>query len=211
MRPIDADELLARMRERCDSCQHKGNRGYCLNLCEWREAIDEADDMPEIEMNVSAGVHHCAGDDGQTTGGLRGMTDVQKALSYAEGFLTAMAAVLQDREWVDGKVGNITATTAEVRKLLRSVATHTGCDESELRGLRKENEQLTAMVEEMRQAVSERTERIAKWTRDGVIPTDIPGEYVAAWKCNNCGGINTEKTAYCPGCGAPMEVERDEV
>ena len=32
------------------------------------------------------------------------MTDVQKALSYAEGFLTAMAAVLQDREYTDGKI-----------------------------------------------------------------------------------------------------------
>ena len=205
MRPIDVDELLARMRERCDSCPHKGNRGYCLNLCEWREAIDEADDMPEIEMNVSAGVHHCAGDDGQTTGGLREMTDVQKALSYAEGFLTAMAAVLQDREYTDGKIGNITATTAEVKKLLRSVATHTGCDESELRGLRKENEQLTAMVEEMRLA-SKRTERTAKWIDHGGIPTDNPGEYVASWECINCGKIVTEKTAYCPGCGAPMKV-----
>ena len=49
MRPIDADELLARMRERCDSCPHNGNREHCLNLCEWREAIDEVEDMPEIE------------------------------------------------------------------------------------------------------------------------------------------------------------------
>ena len=138
------------------------------------------------------------------------MTDEQKALGYAEGFLTALAAVLQDREWVDGKVGNITLTTAEVKKLLRSVATHTGCDESELRGLREENKLLTAQVEEMRQAVSERTEQIAKWTRDGAIPADIPGEYVAAWKCSNCGEIVTAKSAYCPGCGARMEVGGDE-
>ena len=133
------------------------------------------------------------------------MTDAQQALGYAEGFLTAMAAVLQDREYTDGKIGNITATTAEVKKLLRSVATHTGCDESELRGLRKENEQLTAMVEEMRLA-SKRTERTAKWINDGAIPTDNQGEYVSAWKCSNCGKIFTAKTAYCPGCGARMEV-----
>lgn len=63
MRPIDMDELLIRMRQRCDSCQHNGNREYCLNKCEWREAIDEVEDMPEIEMNVSAVVHHCARDD----------------------------------------------------------------------------------------------------------------------------------------------------
>lgn len=69
MRLIDADELLARMRERCDSCPRNGNREYCLNLCEWREAIDEADDMPEIEMNVIAGVHHCTRNDGQAAGG----------------------------------------------------------------------------------------------------------------------------------------------
>lgn len=55
MRPIDADELLARMRERCDSCQHKGNREHCLNLCEWREAMDEVEDSPEIEASVNAG------------------------------------------------------------------------------------------------------------------------------------------------------------
>ena len=136
------------------------------------------------------------------------MMDATKALSYAEGFLTAMAAVLQDREWVDGKVGNITATTAEVKKLLRSVATHTGCDESELRGLREENKQLTAMVEGMRFA-SKRTERTAKWIDHGGITTDNPGEYVASWECINCGKIVTKKTAYCPGCGAPMKVSEE--
>lgn len=136
------------------------------------------------------------------------MTDAQQALGYAEGFLTALAAVLQDREWVDGKVGNITATTAEVKKLLRSVATHTGCDENELRGLREENERLTAMVEEMRLA-SERTELLAKWINDGAISTDTPGEYVGVWKCSNCGKIVTSKTAYCPGCAARMEVSGD--
>ena len=138
------------------------------------------------------------------------MTDEQKALGYAEGFLTALAAVLQDREWVDGKVGNITLTTAEVKKLLRSVATHTGCDENELRGLREENKLLTAQVEEMRQVVSERTERSAKWIDHGGIPTGNPGEYVASWECINCGKIFTAKTAYCPGCGARMEASGDE-
>lgn len=81
------------------------------------------------------------------------MTDAQKALSYAEGFLTALAAVLQDREYTDGKVGNITLTTAEVKKLLRDVATHTGCDESELRNLRDENSLLTAQIKELREAL----------------------------------------------------------
>lgn len=138
------------------------------------------------------------------------MMDAQKALSYAEGFLTALAAVLQDREWVDGKVGNITLTTAEVKKLLRDAVTHTGCDESELRGLREENKLLTAMVEEMREAVLKQTERIAYWI-DGVgIPTGNPGEYAFAWKCSNCGKIFTGKTAYCPGCGARMEVSGDD-
>lgn len=78
------------------------------------------------------------------------MMDAQKALSYAEGFMTALAAVLQDREWVDGKVGNITLTTAEVKKLLRDVATHTGCDENELRNLREENSLMTAQIKELR-------------------------------------------------------------
>ena len=77
------------------------------------------------------------------------MMDAQKALSYAEGFLTAMAAVLQDREWVDGKVGNITMTTAEVKRLLRDVATHTECDANELKGLREENERLTDEIDRL--------------------------------------------------------------
>lgn len=136
------------------------------------------------------------------------MMDATKALSYAEGFLTALAAVLQDREWVDGKIGNITATTAEVKKLLRSVSTHTGCDESELKGLREENKLLTARVEEMREA-SERTERITKWIDLGGIPTGNPGKYVASWECMNCGKISTSKTAYCPRCGSRMEVSGD--
>lgn len=80
------------------------------------------------------------------------MMDAQKALSYAEGFMTALAAVLQDREWVDGKVGNITLTTAEVKKLLRDAATHTGCDESELRNLREENSLLIAQIKELQVA-----------------------------------------------------------
>lgn len=80
------------------------------------------------------------------------MMDAQKALSYAEGFVTALAAVLQDRERVDGKVGSIAMTTAEVKKLLRDVTTHTGCDESELRNLREENSLLTAMIKELREA-----------------------------------------------------------
>ena len=55
----------------------------------------------------------------------------------------------------------------------------------------------------------ERTEQIAEWINDGAIPTGSPGEYVAAWKCSNCGKIITAKTAYCPDCGARMEVSGD--
>ena len=55
----------------------------------------------------------------------------------------------------------------------------------------------------------ERTKQIAKWINDGAIPTDNPGEYVAAWKCSNCGKISTSKTVYCPSCGAKMEVQNE--
>ena len=55
----------------------------------------------------------------------------------------------------------------------------------------------------------ERTEQLAKWIDDGGIPTGNPGEYTCTWKCSNCGKIFTEKTAYCPGCGARMEVSGD--
>jgi len=52
---------------------------------------------------------------------------------------------------------------------------------------------------------TKRTEQIAKWEIDGGIPTGTPGEYVAAWKCSNCGKTKTAKTEYCPECGARME------
>ena len=57
---------------------------------------------------------------------------------------------------------------------------------------------------------TEQTERIAKWIDAGAIPTDNPGEYVCTWKCSNCGKTSMSKTAYCPGCGARMEVNGDE-
>ena len=106
------------------------------------------------------------------------MTDVQKALSYAEGFLTALAAVLQDREWVDGKVGNITLTTAEVKKLLRDVATHTGCDENELMGLREDNEamkeQVHNLLEYMKEYRKEKREALESVTAEAKKVNPVP-------------------------------------
>ena len=57
---------------------------------------------------------------------------------------------------------------------------------------------------------TERTEQIAKWIDHGAIPTGNPGEYVASWECSKCGKIITAKTAYCPDCGARMEVSGDD-
>lgn len=73
MRPIDADELLARMRERCDSCPHNGNREHCLTMCDWREAIDEVEDSPEIEASVTAS------NNGVAIGMVRGGLVIQRA------------------------------------------------------------------------------------------------------------------------------------
>lgn len=73
MRPIDADELLARMRERCDSCSHNGNREHCLTMCDWREAIDEVEDSPEIEASVTAS------NNGVAIGMVRGGLVIQRA------------------------------------------------------------------------------------------------------------------------------------
>ena len=90
-------------------------------------------------------------------------TDAIKGLAYAEGFLTAMAAVLQDREYVEkGNIGNITTATADVHRMLRSVATHIGGDANEIKGLREENERLT----EERQAAMDATRVLEEHIRE---------------------------------------------
>ena len=79
--------------------------------------------------------------------------DIIKSISYAEGYLTAIAAVLQDNEWTDGKPGNITLTCAEVRKVLRNAQTRIACDQNEIRDLRNENETLNAEVPRLRNLI----------------------------------------------------------
>ena len=51
-------------------------------------------------------------------------------------------------------------------------------------------------------------ERSGRWIAR-YAPTGNPGEYCAEYRCSVCGERNT-KSAYCPNCGARMEVSGDE-
>lgn len=61
MRLIDADALIANMLTHCEICPHSDNghpnrrqgRVKCDD-CLWHEAMDEVEDMDEIEANVTA-------------------------------------------------------------------------------------------------------------------------------------------------------------
>lgn len=140
------------------------------------------------------------------------MMDAQKALSYAEGFMTALAAVLQDREYTDGKIGNITATTAEVKRLLRDVATHTGCDANELKDLRKDNEDMKEQVHNLLELMKEKREASESVTAEAqkvnpvplVVPCDAwhkQGDRAECWAVKersecSCGGDKNKCDFY---------------
>lgn len=49
-RLIDADALLERMSTHCDLCQYNDHIHPCRRECDWHEAIDEVEDMDEIEI-----------------------------------------------------------------------------------------------------------------------------------------------------------------
>lgn len=49
-RMIDADELLDKMSTHCDLCPHNDRIHPCRRECDWHEAMDEVDDMPEVEL-----------------------------------------------------------------------------------------------------------------------------------------------------------------
>ena len=144
------------------------------------------------------------------------MMETIKSIAYVEGFLKALGAVMQDREMTNETPGRITTETQYAVNRLRGVEAFVKGMDCMIESRNKDAEKheaeiadLKAQVEELMLAASERTEQIAKWINDGAIPTGIPGEYVAAWKCSNCGKIITEKAAYCPGCMARMEVSGD--
>lgn len=143
------------------------------------------------------------------------MNEAIICINYVKGFLTALGAVMQEREMTNETPGRIMAETrCAVNRLQDVEAFVKGMDcmidsrNKDAENYEAEIAELKAKIEVMREA-SERTERIAKWISDGGIPTGNPGEYVTAWKCSNCGRIYTTKTAYCPGCGARMEVSGD--
>lgn len=47
MRPIDADKLLARYKERCAGC--KETKNYCEHCCDLADVIDDIEEAPTIE------------------------------------------------------------------------------------------------------------------------------------------------------------------
>ena len=139
------------------------------------------------------------------------MMETIKSIAYVEGFLKALGAVMQDREMTNESPGRITTETQYAANRLRSVEAFVkgmDCMIEDAKNYEAQIAELKAIVKEKQQA-SERTEQIAKWIKGNAIPTGNPGEYVVTWKCSNCGGLSTEKTANCPGCGARMEASGD--
>lgn len=49
-RLIDADALLEKMSTHCDLCQYNDHIHNCRRECDWHEAIDEVEDMDEVEI-----------------------------------------------------------------------------------------------------------------------------------------------------------------
>lgn len=50
-RLIDADALLEKMSTHCDLCQYNDHIHHCRRECDWHEAIDEVEDMDEVESD----------------------------------------------------------------------------------------------------------------------------------------------------------------
>lgn len=66
-RLIDADALLENMRTHCEFCKHNDHRHVCREDCVWHEAMDEVEDMPEIEATTIT-----ASDNGIAVGAIHG-------------------------------------------------------------------------------------------------------------------------------------------
>lgn len=52
MRLIDADALLEKMDTHCKLCPHSDGVHVCRRECDWHEAMDEVDDMPQIDAPI---------------------------------------------------------------------------------------------------------------------------------------------------------------
>ena len=52
MRPIDADKLLARYKERCAECKFTPN--HCEHFCDIADVISDIEDAPTIEERKKA-------------------------------------------------------------------------------------------------------------------------------------------------------------
>ena len=50
MRLIDADALLEKMDAHCKLCPDSDGVHVCRRECDWHEAMDEVDDMDEIDL-----------------------------------------------------------------------------------------------------------------------------------------------------------------
>jgi len=50
MRLIDADALLEKMDTHCKLCPDSDGVHVCRRECDWHEAMDEVDDMDEIDL-----------------------------------------------------------------------------------------------------------------------------------------------------------------
>ncbi len=86
------------------------------------------------------------------------MMETIKGLSYVEGFLTSMAAAMQDKEWTDGKPGNIAPEAHDAVRKLRNAEAFIKGQENLIEDLREELSRVT-MMEPANDVVTKRFDR----------------------------------------------------
>lgn len=139
------------------------------------------------------------------------MNEAIKYISYVQGFLTALGAVMQAREMTNGIPGHImTETRCAVNRLRGVEAFIKGMDcmidsrNKDAENYEAEIAELKAKIEVMREA----SERTGHWE---TVEYEVQrGETEIRYRCSECGRLQYTMTNYCPDCGAMMEASGDD-
>ena len=127
------------------------------------------------------------------------MNEAIKDINYVEGFLTALGAVMQERERIATETKCVVNKLRDVETFVKKMDCMIDSKNKDIDNYEGQIAELKAIIKEMQE------ERNAKWIEEGAIASGNLSEYIMTWKCSNCGRIYTTRTAYCPECGARME------